>query len=327
VDIFFVLSGFLIGGLLMREVVQTSGIDVKRFLIRRGYKIWPSYLFYVVVGGLLITRRPLQSLIPNFFHLQNYLGTPLKQTWSLAVEEHFYILLAVTLAFMAARKALTYTNIVRLCCGVFVFSLAARIIGYFAGQDQTAIQWQTHTRVDTLMLGILLAAIYRFRPEAFKKIGEQKLLLVLGVAASVAFLSFVPREGVWMASIGYDVVAWGSACGLVLLFSAVPGVGFLGKARTTWLYHVVAKIGFYSYGIYLWHRVGARASDAVFHRLPPMNETVRWYLCTTVYFVIAIAIGALLTKLIELPFLHLRDREVPAQNASLAYGATVPTSD
>ena len=327
VDAFFVLSGFLIGGLLMREALNTSKIDVRRFLLRRGFKLWPAYFVYIVVAGLIVNHRPFMSIVPNLFHLQNYLGTPLSQTWSLAVEEHFYILLAAVLAWMCVRKSITFENILRLCVGVFAFCFIARVISVLIGQNPTQIQWQTHTRIDTLMLGILLAALYRYYPEKFRRLGEQKILLSLGLIATIFFLGNVSEGSPWMSIIGYDIAAVGSACGLVLLFSSLPGIGILGKARTTYAYHLVAQIGFYSYGIYLWHRVGAQSSLIIAKRLPYMNETLKWYVCTASYVIIAVAVGVVSTKLIELPFLAIRDRKIPSDSKSLAYVAEVPTSE
>lgn|GEM_PF-138925 len=101
VDLFFVLSGFLVGGLLFKEWRLRSALDVKRFLIRRGYKIWPPYVIYIIFVTIwyIFVEQPgpvsrvLLLISPNFLHLQSYVLTPMVHTWSLAVEEHFYLLL------------------------------------------------------------------------------------------------------------------------------------------------------------------------------------------------------------------------------------------
>jgi peptidoglycan/LPS O-acetylase OafA/YrhL len=83
VDLFFVLSGFLVGGLLLREVQETGRLDVRRFLIRRGFKIWPSYFAFLAFVGVWAVavegnsiRQGAWRLAPNVLHLQNYLGSP-----------------------------------------------------------------------------------------------------------------------------------------------------------------------------------------------------------------------------------------------------------
>src|ERR1700722_13574336 len=73
VDVFFVLSGFLVGGLLIKEWKQSSRIDSRRFLIRRGFKIWPQY--YVFLLAMLLTgHRGLRDLWGNLLNIQNYVG-------------------------------------------------------------------------------------------------------------------------------------------------------------------------------------------------------------------------------------------------------------
>ena len=116
VDLFFVLSGYLIGGLLLDEMRATGRLSVSRFLSRRALKIWPPLLVYLAfLGATMIAglgdesaevRRGGVALLARYvLALQNYLG-PLSarsaHTWSLAVEEHFYIALPLALAVFGA---------------------------------------------------------------------------------------------------------------------------------------------------------------------------------------------------------------------------------
>ena len=107
-DLFFVLSGFLVGGLLFNELRGRGKLDVPRFLIRRGFKIWPSYYVYLAAVAVLMARRSVPglaaSLLPNLLNVQNYFGTPLQHTWSLAVEEHFYLALPLLLLWAPRRR-------------------------------------------------------------------------------------------------------------------------------------------------------------------------------------------------------------------------------
>ncbi|MBU0611515.1 MAG: acyltransferase, partial [Armatimonadetes bacterium] len=122
VDLFFVLSGFLIGGLLFRELRTRHTLDVRRFLLRRGFKIWPAYYVYlafclaVLVGlGHHGIGQALRLLGPNLVHLQNYSSILLdphakgllpltSHTWTLAIEEHFYLALALFLGLITRRQ-------------------------------------------------------------------------------------------------------------------------------------------------------------------------------------------------------------------------------
>lgn len=102
VDLFFVLSGFLVGGLLFKELREKGRLDVRRFLVRRAFKIWPPYFTFIAFTFIWLMVSDHQTLFqssraiyPNLAHLQNYLSSPAPHTWSLAVEEHFYLAAAV----------------------------------------------------------------------------------------------------------------------------------------------------------------------------------------------------------------------------------------
>lgn len=107
VDLFFVLSGFLISGLLFREHRKTGGVRIGRFLARRGFKIYPAFyvmiLFTLAVGSLFDQRLPLRDVLAELSFTQNYFGGLWDHTWSLAVEEHFYIGIAALFALLLRR--------------------------------------------------------------------------------------------------------------------------------------------------------------------------------------------------------------------------------
>ena len=108
VDLFFVLSGFLVSGLLFREYQKHQSISSLRFLLRRGLKIYPAFYFFIAVtiGTFLIqhTLPHLKSIIAEVFFLQNYGPAIWNHTWSLAVEEHFYLFLLVLLVGLHKAK-------------------------------------------------------------------------------------------------------------------------------------------------------------------------------------------------------------------------------
>src|SRR5690349_6303271 len=105
VDLFFVLSGFLVSGLLFREYQQTRQIRSGRFLLRRGFKIYPQ--FYLMIGLTALIARwdghPVsgRQITAEALFVQNYFQGFWIHSWSLAIEEHFYILLAIGIAFLA----------------------------------------------------------------------------------------------------------------------------------------------------------------------------------------------------------------------------------
>lgn len=102
VDLFFVLSGFLISGLLYSEYKKRQNISVGRFFIRRGLKIYPAFYFFLaatLAAQLLLYKGsvPLKPYLYEMLFIQNYHFAIWQHTWSLAVEEHFYIALALLL--------------------------------------------------------------------------------------------------------------------------------------------------------------------------------------------------------------------------------------
>src|SRR5881394_2769913 len=105
VDLFFVLSGFLISGLLFREHQQYRRIDFKQFIVRRGLKIYPAfYCLIAATVGIAVLNRwnlPWKRIFAEVFFVQNYFIGLWSHTWSLAIEEHFYLLLPLLLMALA----------------------------------------------------------------------------------------------------------------------------------------------------------------------------------------------------------------------------------
>ncbi len=104
VDLFFVLSGFLVSSLLFREYQKFGAVNIKRFLIRRGFKIYPAFWLFLISSLIMYWCLGIQlnsvQVLGELTFLQNYLGGIWAHTWSLAVEEHFYIGLALLVTFL-----------------------------------------------------------------------------------------------------------------------------------------------------------------------------------------------------------------------------------
>jgi len=156
VDFFFCLSGFLISGLLFAELQKTGSIRLGRFWLRRGLKIWPSY--FVVYGTVLLFQMAhgftsgipvgLRFQLPNFVFLQNYIYPEHRwfASWSLAVEEHFYIICPLLLLLGVHLKKSWATPL--LFCCICVAVSVFRISAVMAGVDNTLIYIQSHYRFD-----------------------------------------------------------------------------------------------------------------------------------------------------------------------------------
>ena len=121
VDLFFVLSGFLIGGQLWRQLVRTNSIDVPRFLLRRGLRIWPFY-FAFLISALMTSRKPAAAFLPDLLFVSNYLPNAIAGGWSLSTEEQFYIF--VPLLLLALNKLMTVQRQVIMIVALLFSTLA-----------------------------------------------------------------------------------------------------------------------------------------------------------------------------------------------------------
>jgi len=303
VDLFFVLSGFLVGGVLLSEYKKTGALDVKRFIIRRGLKIWPAYYFYVLFQ-VVVRRHPIRSfLLANLLHIQNYVGSSLEHTWTLSIEEHFYLLLSVSIGWMVLRKwpvrKMTVTFMV-----VLPIVLALRCATWYWGLHEMA-EHATHTRIDSLLFGVILTALLQFYPATFEWIADRTSLLITVWISALVFMVYANQKQALLYTVGYTWIYLGYAAFMLLVYR------HSGAIRHFVLYRVIAKIGVYSYGIYLWHLA---VREACFGLANHLNPAVRWPVAMVLEYATAIVLGGVLTHLVEWPVLRIRDRLFPAKD-------------
>ena len=295
VDIFFVLSGFLVGGLLMKEWKVRRGVDGKRFLIRRGFKIWPQYYFYLAVM-LLSGHRTLSFLWGNLLNIQNYVGG-VAHTWSLAIEEHSYLLLTLCMVIAARRKASVH--------GLFwfLFAVCASEIPfrYWLVAHGHLVFEPTHARLDSIGDGVLLAMLFHFAPERFDKLRSLTWVwLICLIAGLVVYRGHYPSR--FILAQQHDAATLIAISTFLLLYRPIAA----GRTHSG-VYRFVAWIGVYSYGIYLWHPSVVEPTEAFFvrHAFMPL------WLSSLFVRAAEIGIGIVTTRLCEIPALRLRDRLFP----------------
>ena len=319
VNLFFTLSGFLVGGLLLRQYAETGHVDARRFIIRRIFRIWPAY-YALILFHMLAGRHPWNTfLVQNLTHLQNYLGTSITQTWSLAVEEHFYLVLPALL-LLFARWRLGAWTIVSVLTGVCVVVLTARCFAVANGNLEGTFAY-TQYRIDSLLFGVILSVIYWMKPGIYQQIAKQKWLLIGCVAVLCAWLAFAIKNIALDQSIGYTIQAIGFAALIVLVME------YSGSLRSSWAYRGVAWIGLYSYGIYLWHSLALAPGDLLIRKATALGLTpsLIWIVALTGQFVIAIGIGYVTSRAIEYPFMLMRNALFPEKRNS-SVRAEVPAS-
>jgi peptidoglycan/LPS O-acetylase OafA/YrhL len=312
VDLFFVLSGFLISGLLFSDYQEWGRIHLSRFYIRRGFKIWPAFYTLIATGLLIDLVMPghhfsTKGLLPELTFFQDYFYGIWGITWSLAVEEHFYIFLPLLMLFMIRRNPTRpFATLPWVFAAIAVFCVACRFaVGW--RQDGTIDFWTcvfpTHLRIDGLMFGVLICYFKRFQPHVFNWMARWPGGWVL-IAAAVAVLSIFPVESRHMHTWGFTFlyVAFG--------FLVAKAVAFDGSRAIRVVSSLLARIGVYSYSIYLWQVFFAWKVLPHFHIASPMVL----YWATVVG---AILFGIAAAKIIEMPALHFRDRVFPAVSRPL----------
>lgn len=326
VDLFFVLSGFLVSGLLFSEYRRHGNISVKRFYVRRAWKIYPAFYFLIgctyfyclLVLGYKLRDRPIYT---ELLFLQSYQQGHWNHTWSLAVEEHFYLVLPIVLWFLVRcnRGAVDpFRAIVYLVAGTSLFCLVARIINF---QLRTEITNHTHTfpthlRVDALFFGVAIAYAYHFHATWFRDtfLRRRYALIAAGIALIGLYISWCESAVFYNYTFGFTqryLAAGGVLVGA--LMCQVPA------NRVT---VQLAKLGAYSYSIYLWHMA------LMYYAIPQLRDAgVSWQIRSAIYLVGAFVIGIAMAKLLELPVLRIRDRWFPSRSGPIeAKGMPTPAA-
>ena len=328
VDLFFVLSGFLISGLLFTEYKKRgviNGTSLKRFFVRRGLKIYPPFyafllLTYPVLAFYLRAGVPLRSYLHEVFFIMNYRPGIWEYSWSLAVEEHFYIFLPLFL-FLLVRlsrqgddpfRAIPFAAVM-----IAVLCIAFRgYATYLSGPEFHITYVGTHDRMDALFCGVCVGYLYHFRPATLDRLMGSAWNRLVIAAASVALLSSIflyKRSTSFFTTFGFSFVYLGFA-GVLLLSLYVHG---LLRGRVAGIAAAIgsaaAYVGAYSYSVYLWHGPSGAWLPGLFRRTlgHPTSGVGRF----AVYVVGSFVVGITMSKLIEYPILRLRDRWMPAVGA------------
>jgi peptidoglycan/LPS O-acetylase OafA/YrhL len=319
VDLFFVLSGFLIARQLFTELKVNNTISVKQFFIKRFFRIIPVYLIVVTLYFLIPVfkeREGLTALWRFLTFTQNIGLDPsphgaFSHAWSLCIEEQFYLLFPLVIAalvYFKATKKGTY-----IIASLFIFTCLIRLyiwntymaplIGREGGDGNFWVTWiyyPTHTRLDGLLVGISIAGLFVFYPALKEKLSKfPNFLLVIGILVLTGAFFLCKIRYMFNANIfGFPLIAIGF--GFIVLAAISPGcVLYKFKSRFT------SSIAILSYSIYLIHKAIRHLCFVYFGKLG-LDEESYWMLLLSIVFTI---IGALILRYtIEKPFLRLRDK-------------------
>ena len=266
VDIFFVLSGFLITSILLRTKHEKNYF--KNFYVRRSLRIFPLYFVFIAVILLLLPKLDpdFTPEIPHalpflLLYQQNWLmliskiplTTYLAVTWSLAIEEQFYLIWPAVVYFIKKE------TLIKLSIGVILFSILARLLGVLFWDDMSQVStffyYNTFTRFEQLVFGGLLAVAFT-EPlwiQRLKNISIPSFWVAFVAFLALCFTAYphmVPLdENIWLVFGGYTLAAVFSAA-LVTILMTHPETSMF---RRLFQNKLLIFFGKYSYSIYLLH--------------------------------------------------------------------------
>lgn len=275
VTLFFVLSGYLITGILIREWRDTGTIDLPRFWAHRIRRLFPAIVFclltVVVLTGLLAPdlltklRRDLVAALfwfTNWWYIfldQSYFEaagapSPVTHFWSLAIEEQFYLVWPPVLLLLFRGKVRKRT--VQHCVlGLAAVSVVLMMVLYDPAADPTRVYYGTDTRAFSLLIGVWLAFVFpekRLRGLGRKGLTKQAQRLVgrAGLVALVGIIACMVLVGTYSPFLYYGGLLLVSVLTAVVIMALVNPKNLLSRWLSVWPMVWLGKI---SYGIYIWH--------------------------------------------------------------------------
>jgi peptidoglycan/LPS O-acetylase OafA/YrhL len=319
VDLFFVLSGYLIGGQLLAPLARNRRINLGSFFVRRVFRIMPAYFGVVAIYFLLPAWReypdmaqPLWKFLLSVQNIALHGGTAFSHAWSLAVEDQFYLALPFLLLFLYRRPVAA----IIVPCAIIIGGIALRT--FLAWQNltdtgvsfrgfQAWIYYPTWTRLDPLVFGVALAAIEKFRPRWWQCLMNMAPWLLLPGIALIAYALWL-GEGeyinfaacIWQFPLLALAMATLLVCAqsdhLPLRRVAIPGAAFI--ASIAYSAYLIQKLVIHGVAEFcLAHNVDLTSAPAL------VGVELAVYAAATLLFFA-----------VERPFLQLRKRIAPRRH-------------
>ena len=328
VDLFFVLSGYLIGGILIKGTARSEGFTVaalRLFWIRRWFRTLPAYWFVLLLNmGLFVieltrhhsgkasikqillvdklwtywffVQNLFTNLIPNFF----------PESWSLSVEEWFYLLLPLLLLLFLGLKLPVRQAILG---AVLMLIVVPACLRYGDAYNQEQMGWMMTRmvvvmRLDAIGYGVLMAYVNYYKPALWKRMTRSVLLLLVGIILSYAGFLFILEGYAYFNSVVLTNVLFFTltSIGVMLLLPALSH----WQPRSQWLVKIITHISLISYSMYL---INQSLILGLVQRVMPADasQSTR-FIAYLVYWTCTIGVSTLIYRYIEQPFMRYRDK-------------------
>jgi peptidoglycan/LPS O-acetylase OafA/YrhL len=303
VELFFVLSGFLIGTILFRWLANpNSNGTLLSFWQRRWLRTLPNYFLFLTINSfvtvLFYHRRP--PVWQYVFFLQNFTSPPGRffgESWSLAIEEWFYLLIPL-LFVIAARLSLKSFRLssLSISCAVILLVTVARGTYGIATNPMwmTGVREIVIYRLDACMFGVIAAWAKHFYPQGWRRRSPVHFLGGMVLLCTIAVMPFVlTRDSVFMQTAGFPLTSLAAA----LLLPALDGWTISTCGRVA---RVVVNVSLWSYSLYLIHLL-------VFAFLSQWSSTVGPAWCAVALVFLSVLLAAMVYRFYERPIMNLRD--------------------